>query len=533
MIFALEGIMKKIVFAITCLFASSVFAQAKYMHIIHTNDLHSYLSGHADGRGGYDKVRTIIDRLKNEALARTDLQANGVESLVLDAGDFGEGTSFFLVDKGITSFKSLNELGIDAAVIGNHDHMLGIETLQEQIRASREGYIKKAKILSANMVITAEQRMRGIIDSTAIFNVGGVSVSVLGLSTPEPHFQYPILPSFITPPIPVAQELSRLARQNGAEVVIALTHLGTNTDKKLVKKTQFVDIVVGGHSHDRYDQPIMQENDARKNVPIVQTGAHGLAVGSMYLKITGPGKVEILDYKLVDVVADTPANPQVNTFVANAIAKRNEYFNGRFDEVVGESQIKLTGYENGSAVIKNSCWGRHQARMVREAAATDIGIHMANFQGVVKEAGPITFGDLVDNFPHFRSYGDQGWNIATFEADGKFIKLLLRALINLPGQVGIDFDGIDWKEVTLPEFIPWLGGFKYAVSIKINGEKVEKNKRYRVAFPSEIGHVLKLMVKEKVAKVFPEFTEQQDLAYWNVMEDYVRAQSPIRCIENL
>src|SRR5690606_40595204 len=106
--------MKKIVFAITWLWTSIVYAEAKYLHIIHTNDLHSYLTGHADGRGGYDKVKTIIDRLRAKALTRTDLQNGGVQSLVLDAGDFGEGTSFFLVDKGVTSFKSLNELGIDA-----------------------------------------------------------------------------------------------------------------------------------------------------------------------------------------------------------------------------------------------------------------------------------------------------------------------------------------------------------------------------------------------------------------------------------
>src|SRR5690606_12218173 len=179
------------------------------------------------GRGGYDKVKTIIDRLRAKALTRTDLQNGGVQSLVLDAGDFGEGTSFFLVDQGVSSFKSLNELGIDAAVLGNHDHMLGIETLQEQIRRSREGFQNQAKILSANMVVMRDSRLKGLIDSSAIFNVGGVNISVIGLSTPEPHFQYPILPSFILPPIPVANEISKLARQNGAELVIALTHLGT------------------------------------------------------------------------------------------------------------------------------------------------------------------------------------------------------------------------------------------------------------------------------------------------------------------
>ncbi|PIP88576.1 MAG: hypothetical protein COW01_13635 [Bdellovibrionales bacterium CG12_big_fil_rev_8_21_14_0_65_38_15] len=519
-----------LIFATLLSLSFASFADSKYINIVHTNDLHSYLTGHADGRGGYAKVKTIIDQLKSEALKRTDLQVGGVESLVLDGGDFGEGTSFFLVDEGVTSFKSLNELGIDAAVIGNHDHMLGIDTLQTQIKKSREGYSKQAKILSANMVIFRDTRMKGLVDSTAIFNIGGVSVSVIGLSTPEPHFQYPILPSFILPAIPVAKEISKLARQNGAELVIALTHLGTKTDEKLVDKTEFIDVVVGGHSHDRYEQPLMIKNSDKRVIPVVQTGAHGLAVGSMLLKVNGPGDVELVEYKLVDVKKETSEDSTVATFVSDATAKRNEYFDGKWDEVVGTSEIKLTGYENGNAVIENSCWGKHQSRMAKEAMETDIGIHMANFQGVVKEAGPVTYGDLVDNYPHFRTYGDQGWNLASFEADGKFIKAFVRALVNLPGQVGIDIDGITWKELKLPGFIPYLGGRIYAYGFKVKGEKVEKDKRYSLAFPSEIGHVLELLVKDKVRYVFPEFNEDKSKPYWSVMEEYVKKNSPIKCL---
>ncbi len=513
-------------------FTSNVaIGASKYINIVHTNDLHSYLDGHADGRGGYAKVKTVIDQLKADALKRTDLQSGGVESLVLDAGDFGEGTSFFLVDEGVTSFKSLNELGIDAAVIGNHDHMLGIDVLQSQIKKSRQGYDKQAKILSANMVIFRDSRMKGLVDSTAIFNIGGVSISVIGLSTPEPHFQYPLLPSFILPATPVAKEISKLARSNGAELIIALTHLGTNSDKKLVDKTEDVDVVVGGHSHDRYEKPIMVKNKDNREIPVVQTGAHGLAVGSMLLKVDGPGEVEIVEYRLVDVKTETVEDEGVAQFVDEARTKRNEYFNGKWDEVVGSSEIKLTGYENGNAVIKNSCWGKHQARMAKNAMSTDIGIHMANFQGVVKEAGDITYGDLVDNYPHFRTYGDQGWNLASFEADGKFIKAFVRALVNLPGQVGIDIDGITWKEFKLPGFIPWLGGKIYAYGFKIDGNKVEKNERYSLAFPSEIGHVLQILVKDKVRYVFPEFNEDKSKPYWAVMEDYVKSNSPIKCLD--
>ncbi len=498
----------------------SFSAQSKLIQIIHINDLHSYFTGHDDGRGGYAKVKTVIDQLKEES------RLKGIASIVLDGGDFGEGTSFFMVDQGVSSFKSLNHLGVDVAVIGNHDHMLGVDILNEQIKKAGEGFHKPTSIVSANMV-----QFKGkdnMVKNQVMIDVGGTKVSVIGLSTPEAHFQYTILPSFIAPPNKVAKEEVAYARQAGAELVVALTHLGVKKDQKLAKKVEGIDVIIGGHSHDRLEKVVYQADPKGKHVPIVQAGAHGLAVGSLILDVQD-GRSKVVSYKIHDVHSAIKEDHDVKQFVAEAVEKRDELFDGRWDEIVGESKIKLTGYENGNAVIKNSCWGKHMARISRKYTGTQVGIHLAFFQGVVKRPGKVTYGDLIDNYPHFSNFEEPGWKIASFNAKGKFLKVFIMAMVNLKDQVGFDVDGITWKNYIVPRWIPAIGGKKIPYKFKVGGRTLKKNTRYSVAFPNEIGFVLQKMVGSFVQKIFPGF-KSHNVYFWESMEAYVRNQSPIKCI---
>lgn len=463
--------MKVWIGAAILMMSSSLYS--KTIQIIHINDLHSYFTGHDDGRGGYAKVKTIIDDLKEKASLK------GIPSIVMDGGDFGEGTSFFLVDEGVSSFKSLNHLGVDVAVIGNHDHMLGVETLNQQIKKAQIGFANPTKIVSANMVqFYGNENM---VKPQVMIDVDGVKVAVIGLSTSEAHFQYTILPSFIAPAKGAAIKEVARAKENNADLIVALTHLGVNADKKLISKVEGIDVVVGGHSHDRLEKIVYQPNPGGKHIPIVQAGAHGLAVGSLILDVA-KGRVQIVSYKLHDVGAKIEKDHAVAEFVADTVVKRDQHFNGRWDEVVGETKIKLTGYENGNAVIKSSCWGRHMARISRSATGTQVGIHLAFFQGVVKNPGVVTYGDLVDNYPHFSNFHEPGWKLASFKARGSFLKIFILALVNLKGQVGFDIDGVTWKMYTIPRWIPAIGGKKIPYSFKVNGKKLKKTEKIYCRF---------------------------------------------------
>lgn len=500
------------------LLLASFTSHAKLLHIIHTNDLHSYFKGYKDGRGGYAKLKTKIEEM------RADSMSKGIEVLQLDAGDFGEGTSFFLSKEGSASVEALGMLGAEISVIGNHDHMLGGKILGDQIRKANV----KTKFLSANLAATPDMNLNGVVFPHADITKAGIKIRVIGLSTAEAHFQYPLLPGFILPPVAVGDEKATQARKEGKELIIALTHIGQNTDVELAKKSSEIDLIVGGHSHDRIEQVRYEKNKKGKMVPIVQAGAHGLVVGDLLLDVKDNGSFEVVRYKLHEIVPPLSEDAQMATFVQEAADDRNQYFGGRWDEVIGETLIPLSGYKNGIAPSGSSCWGEHMARMSGEATNADLALHLTQFEGASLEPGKITFGDMIDNFPHFRNYGDPGWEISTITVDGKALKIILKGIINLK-QFGINFYGVHYRMFRIPNFIPYIGGYNYAFALRVKGKKIDNKAKYTIAFPSEVGHAIKQTIADAAKKVMPD-QKNTGHYYWGVMENYIKANSPIECM---
>ena len=156
--------MKKIICLLLCTF--SVASHAKLLHIIHTNDLHSYFTGYADGRGGYARIKAKIDELKNE-----DKKKN-ISTLILDAGDFSDGTSFYLTNEGANSLQALDIFQTEVAVVGNHDFLLGGKALANQIRRANV----KTKIVSANLVPTPAMGLSGLVQPYADIEKDGIKI---------------------------------------------------------------------------------------------------------------------------------------------------------------------------------------------------------------------------------------------------------------------------------------------------------------------------------------------------------------------
>ena len=157
---------------------------ARKVQILHTNDLHSFFAGTRTGKGGYAKLKTKLLELRQKA------QLDGIKTLHLDAGDFGEGSSFFLSNEGVASLKALDMLGVDVSVIGNHDFMLGGPALAEQIKRAE----LKTKILSANLQFKNKLKLDKLVQDKTDIHIDGINLRVIGLTTHEIHFQYPLRP---------------------------------------------------------------------------------------------------------------------------------------------------------------------------------------------------------------------------------------------------------------------------------------------------------------------------------------------------
>jgi len=415
-------------------------------------------------------------------------------------------------------------LGVDVSVIGNHDHMLGGSVLGDQIRRAKVS----TKFLSANLVQTKEMNLSGLVKPYLDLERAGIKIRIIGLSTSEAHYQYPLLPGFILPPVPIGISLAEKARYSGKELVIALTHIGQEEDEKLARESSEIDLIVGGHSHHFLDKINWQTNKKNRSIPIVQAGAHGLAIGSLLLDVNDKGEVKVLNYNLHQIPTETDENSEMLSLVNHAVEKRNNYFQNRWDEVIGESFINLSGHRLGVPIISNSCWGKHMARISKEATQSDIGVHLAIFEGEEIPAGQIKFGDIIDNFPHFRKYGDRGWEMTTIEMKGIFLKLFISAVVNVTQNFGVNYDGLTFKPVIIPQSIPYIGGRILPTQMRVNGEKINNSLNYKMAFPAEVAFAIKESLPEISKKIFPglHFTGK---FYWTEIERYIRNNSPIGC----
>lgn len=478
-------------FLLSCLLILAFPAYAIRVQILHSNDLHSHFEG-GEGKGGYARMKTMVDRLKAQAAAQ------GMATLFLDGGDFGEGSSFFFAENGATALRLLDDLGVDATVIGNHDLLQGGEELAVLLKRSNI----KADVLAANLNDKFLNEANGLVKSLVVKSVGGVRIGIAGLTTSELHYQYAIRDTGkVKNPLKEVGRIEKMAKEAHVDFFIALTHIGSKTDVKLVERSRSIDLVVGAHSHERLDQPIMARNLNRKRIPVVQAGAHAMAIGQVIVDIDPVAKKHQLISSQVHLIPLTTAvNAQVQNKVEEAKKSREAYFGRSWDEPVGRSQISLTGHVNGRTAMKRSCWGKHLAVMLRDRAGADVGIHASGFTGETISPGVITFGDLIDNFPHFRSFGDRGWTIGTVKLPAAVIKSV-HAFVNRM-DLGLD--------IAMPK-------------TQIEG------RGWVMAFPTEIAYGLEQTVP-MLKGLLARHTRDTGISYWESMESHVRDYSPLICL---
>ncbi|MFA5769255.1 MAG: metallophosphoesterase, partial [Bacteroidales bacterium] len=91
--------------------------------IIHTNDLHSQIEPFRSGRNaGNAGILSLSGYIEESRKAHPDL-------LFLDAGDYNQGTPYFNLFGGTVEVETMNALGLDATVLGNHEFDNGLENL--------------------------------------------------------------------------------------------------------------------------------------------------------------------------------------------------------------------------------------------------------------------------------------------------------------------------------------------------------------------------------------------------------------------
>ncbi len=274
--------------------------------------------------GGLDRIATLVEAVRAE---------RGEERvLLLDGGDTWQGSWTSLQTRGEDMVRAMNRLRPDA-MTAHWEFTYGAERVEELIG------MLEFPFLAQNVRDTDWEEP--VFDGVAYFEKGGVKVAVIGQAFPytpvaNPRWMIPQWSFGIR-----EEELQALVKeareQEGAELVVLLSHNGFDVDYRLASRVEGIDVILTGHTHDAMPRPLRV-----KDTLLVATGSHGKFVSRLDLAVEG-GRVVDFSYKLMPVLADA-ITPQAE--MAKLVAELRAPFADELAEVVGETEITL--YRRGN-----------------------------------------------------------------------------------------------------------------------------------------------------------------------------------------
>ena len=310
--------------------------------VLYTNDIHTYITKDLT----YSKVAAYKDSLENV--------------LLVDAGDHIQGTAYGSMDKGATIAQLMNAAGYDLATLGNHEFDYGMDGCMAAIEAADFPYVSCNFYHEANGVAG-----ENVLDSYKVFEVGGVKIAFIGITTPESftkstpsYFQdengnyiYGIAGGTDGEALYTAVQNAIDAASAEADYVIALGHLGVDessqpwTSREVIANTTGLDAFIDGHSHTTI--PMEEVTDEGGNTVILtQTGSYLDAVGQMTIAADGTITTQLLT---AENLAEVTPDAEVKAIEDAWVAELDE----QLGQVIGYSQVTLDNYDaEGNRLVR-------------------------------------------------------------------------------------------------------------------------------------------------------------------------------------
>ncbi len=186
--------------------------------------------GDRRGRGGHAKLATVV----NAERARGN-------ALFIHAGDAISPSILAGFDKGFHIIDILNRIAPDVFTPGNHEFDFGADNFRARVKQA------KFDVIAANIHEKDATLVAGL-KPTKTIEVDGFKIGFVGVTTEETAFlSTPETISF-RPAVAVASDLARKLRGDGADIVVAVTHMGFDDDLALVRSGA-ADVVLSGHDH--------------------------------------------------------------------------------------------------------------------------------------------------------------------------------------------------------------------------------------------------------------------------------------------
>lgn len=423
--------------------ASPAWAAPVDLTILHTNDTHDHLTPYdtRDGKelGGVARRATLISKLKKDAS----------RVLVLDAGDTFQGTPLFNFFSGEPDYLTMDQAGYDATTVGNHDLDLGLDNLKKQAQG------RSFKIISTNVL--DPKTGKPIFVGTHVFERSGLKIGVFGvlgdaaLLAVAEKYRKDI--KFVSP-YEIAQKTADSLRKQ-SDLVVMLSHSGLAEDLDLASKIKGIDVIVGGHSHSKLEQPKEVVNGDWKTL-VVQGFQWGEYLGKLDLKVEN-GKVVAYEGKLLPITKDIAENQTV----AATVAQYNDKIEKQMAVVIGQAP---KGLSTEGKYLRDCELGNWAADMMRERGKADIGAMNSGGLRAALQPGDVTVGEIYTIFPFDNA-------VVTVDIDGATLQEILDKAASTPGRNGtLQYSGVTFRVDQ-----------GRAVDVMVNDQPLDPKRYYKLA----------------------------------------------------
>ena len=436
------------VFALTCTaFAEDGKDMEGKIVILHSNDVHGALEGYAKIAG-----------------LRDDYVARGAEVIMVDAGDYSQGTPYVSVSKGATAVQMMNAAGYDLATLGNHEFDYGYDQIKSNLEKAT------FKVLCSDVIKDG----KSAFEENTIIEKGGVKIGFFGLETPETFTKVnPALIKGIS--FPQGDELYANAqaqvdklKADGADVIICLSHLGVDAESEpnrsvdVFAKTTGIDFMLDGHSH-----TVMTAGE--NNEPIQSTGTKFANVGVVVIDASSK---QIVENKLVaaeDIADNETVLAEAKKIIADVDAQYGAAFAKSEVELNGD---KAPGNRNmetnmGDLITDSMVWS------VLNGGSTDVPddhvVAITNGGGIRAwiHAGDVTMKDVNTVLPF-------GNTIAVVYVKGsELLEALEASTYSTPGAVG-GFPQVSGMHITINTDNAYDQGDQYPESTYYGPKSIQR-----------------------------------------------------------
>jgi sulfur-oxidizing protein SoxB len=251
--------------------------------------------------GGLAHLKTLIDRLRNDAGAGS--------SLLLDGGDSWQGTGIANTTQGAGMVEAANLLGVEA-MTGHWEFTYGEAALRGNLARF------KGEFLAQNVYLTEEAAFNGarafdpasgrVFKPALIREIGGYRIAVIGQAFPyvpiahpkrfTPHWTFGIREQELQKLVDTLRNIDKV------DAVVLLSHNGMDVDLKLAGRVRGIDVILGGHTHDAVPQPVPVAN-AGGTTLVTNAGSNGKFLGVLDLDLE-TGRVSGVRYRLLPVFSE-------------------------------------------------------------------------------------------------------------------------------------------------------------------------------------------------------------------------------------